>query len=542
MPAPDNHVDVLVAGAGSVGLFTTLFLARRGVRVLAVDRNPAPPVHPRAMGIGPRTVELLREAGLADEVDAACVDMSGSNLQMFSARTLADADLPALAAAAPPRTADFDEVTPRVLRGTCPQSRLDGVLVDAARRHGATVLFGFELVSFVRTTGGVAAVVRDADGERVVRADYLVGADGVRSGVRTRLGIPTSGPGALGLPLVSVLFRADLDDLTRGHTFVVCDVTTPEAPGGLLPVDGAHEWIYHTRYDPARGRSFEDFTPDRCRELVRAAVGRDVAVEVVSVLPWQARGQVADRFRSGRVFLVGDAAHAIPPVGAFGLNTGAADAHNLAWKLALVLRGTADPALLDTYEAERLPVARTALEQSVLRLGDPSLHWARGPEGAAKRAAAGALNAPVVHLGYRYSSAAVVDPPAALPSTEDVALDLDGAPGSRVPHVWLKSDTGQVSTLDLLGPGFTLLAGADGAPWATAAAEVSAELGVPVDAPGIGTDLVDLDARWERTAGITASGAVLVRPDGFVGWRAASLPEDPRTALRRALGAILGRP
>lgn len=536
--------DVLVAGGSTVGLFTAAFLSRAGVRTLVAERHPAPLAHPRAMGVGPRTVELLRAAGIADAVDAVCMDMSGGNLQKFATPTLAEADLPALSRQAPPRTDEFRHLTPQTLRGTCPQGRLDEVVIDRARRSGAEIEFSTELLSFEQDDDGVTAHLTGPDGPYEVRARYLVAADGARSGVRQALGIDTAGPGTLGDPLVSVLFRADLDELTGGQPFVVCDITTPEAPGGLLPVDGKREWIYVTRYSPAAGQAAEDFTPDRCRALIRAAVGRaDLPVEVVSVLPWQARGALAERFRSGRVFLAGDAAHVIPPVGAFGMNTGVADAHNLAWKLVHVLGGHAGPGLLDTYEAERLPVARTALRQSMLRLEDPSLHWGTGDEGRRRRAEAGALNAPVVHLGYRYDSAAVLDAVPELPSHEDVEQDLDGSPGSRLPHRWLTRAGERISTLDLVDSRFTLLAGPQGGPWLEALDKVAAPLGVPVDGHRIGggAEVADPDSGWPAGAGIEESGAVLVRPDGFVGWRARSLDGAPAELLEAALSALLAR-
>ncbi|MEV7966497.1 FAD-dependent monooxygenase [Sphaerisporangium sp. NPDC088356] len=545
----DRQVDVLIVGGGTVGLFSALFLSRLGVSTLTVDRHPAPLVHPRAMGIGPRTVELLREAGIADAVDAVCMDMSGSDLQMFSTPTLAEADLPALAAKALPRLGDFDHVTPQTLRGTCPQSELDKVVLDAARTQGADVRFGTELRAFTQDESGVTAELDGPHGRTGVRARYMVAADGARSGVRAALGIGTSGPGTLGLPLISMLFRSDLSGLTQGQTFTMCEITTPAAPGGLLPVDGKREWIYHTRYDPATGRSPADFTPELCLGLIRAAVGVPALdAEVVSVLPWQVRGAVADHFHTARVLLTGDAAHVVPPVGAFGMNTGVADAHNLAWKLAYVLSGAAGPGLLETYEAERRPVALTTLEQALNRLGDPSLHWGRGPEAAARRAAAGTLNAPVLHLGYRYDSAAVIDARPALPSAEDVEADLDGAPGSRLPHVWLSRSGTRVSTLDLVRSRFTLLTGPGGAAWLDAARDVSAELDVEVDGhrigrrPGPDGELGDPEARWPDVAGIGETGTVLVRPDGFVGWRATSLPAFPGAVLYEVLAKLLCSP
>lgn len=541
---PSSNTDVLVVGGSTVGLFTALFLSRAGVRALVAERHAAPLAHPRAMGIGPRTVELLRTAGIADAVDAECMDMQGGALQAFSTPTLAEADLEALWRQAPPRPDVFRDVTPQALRGTCPQGRLDKVIVEAARASGARIEFGTELVGFTPDSEGVTARLAGPDGPVDVRARYLVAADGARSGVRETLGIGTHGPGMIGDPLISVLFHADLHEFTGGRPFIVCDITTPEAPGGLLPVDGGKEWIYTFRYPRDSGLGPRDFTPGRCAERIRTAVGRtDLPLDVVSILPWQVRGMIADRFRSGRVLLAGDAAHVIPPVGAFGMNTGAADAHNLAWKLAAVLGGQAGDGLLDSYEEERRPVAETALEQSMLRLSDGSLHWQTGPEGRRRRAAAGALNAPVVHLGYRYASRAVLGAVPELPSGEDVELDLDGSPGSRLPHRWLSLYGRRLSTLDLVDYRFTLLAGPRGGAWRDALGKVTARLGVPVDSHliGEGTEADGRDPGWAAGVGIEDSGALLVRPDGFVGWRARCLDGAPERLLEEALTTLLDR-
>ena len=509
----ERHVPVLIAGGGTVGLSAALFLAHHGVPALLVERQDAPSIHPRATGVGPRTVEFLREVGIADEVDAVAVDMSTGGLGKFSAVTLAGADLPAEPPVPRQTVERFGDVSPHVLRGTCPQSRLDRVLLRAAVDRGADVRFGTRLMTFAQEDDGVVA---DLDGE-TVRADYLIAADGVRSGVRTALGIGTTGPGDLGRPKLNILFRADLTRYTGGRSFVTCDITTPEAPGMLVTVDNATEWIFHVDADGP-------LPVARCAELIRAAVGDpDLDVAVLSALPWRVRGLLADRFRDGRVFLAGDAAHAVPPIGAFGMNTGVADAHNLAWKLALVLAGTAGTSMLDTYETERRPVAAMTLEQALLRLGDPRLHWASGAPGRELRAAAGALHAPVVQLGYRYDSTAVIDPQPALPSTEDVALDLDGTPGSRLPHRWVAPG---VSTLDLVRSRFTLLSNADA--WLRAASSV-----------GVAGSRVDVDG-WHAAVGVGADGAVLVRPDGFVAWRAVGARADPEAALKEVLSRVLG--
>ncbi|MGN9845584.1 FAD-dependent oxidoreductase [Nonomuraea sp. H19] len=464
--------DVLIVGGGSVGLSAAVFLARHGVHALMVEREPGPRIHPRATGLGLRTVELLREAGLEEAVNEVAIDMTGATLGKITVDRLAGADLAALAAARPTRAQTLDDISysPARLRGVCPQNRLDRVLLDAARERGARVAYDTELVSLEQDADGVTAVVSGPGGTRDLRARYVIAADGARGSVRDLLGIGLSGPGTLGPELHNIMFRADLSHLTGPYGFALCEITGPQAPGMLMAIDGKSEWVFHTAQEPGT-------------DLIRTAIGDPaLEVEILSVLGWRARGQVADRFSLGRVFLAGDAAHAVPPTGAFGLNTGVADAHNLAWKLACVLSGRSAPGLLGTYHDERRPVALLALEQSLLRMRDLRLHFDDGPDAAELRARAGAVNAPIVHLGYRYG-ATVED----LPSTEDVALCLDGSPGSRVPHVWI----GDRSTLDLVDAEFCVFAEH------------------PV--PGLDVPVHVIDG-WPY-------GTLLVRPDGFVAWR-----------------------
>jgi putative polyketide hydroxylase len=249
----DTRIPVLIAGGGTVGLSAALFLAHHGVAALVVERQPGPSPHPRATGLGPRSVEFLRQAGLQEAVDAVAIDMPEGSLGKLSARTLASAELSGLPRTAParPRSGWADRVSPAVIRGTCPQDRLDSVLLPAARERGATVRYATRLVSLEQDARGVTALLDD----QVVRAEYLIAADGVRSGVRAALGIGTSGPGALSGPKI-ILFRADLSPYTKGQRFLNCDITNPDAPGMLMTVDGEKEWIFHTAYDPdAGGRS-----------------------------------------------------------------------------------------------------------------------------------------------------------------------------------------------------------------------------------------------------------------------------------------------
>ncbi|ARE78636.1 hypothetical protein B6R96_35845 [Streptomyces sp. Sge12] len=518
-PAP---VPVLVVGGGSVGLLTAALLTHHGVPAVLVERRSGPSVHPRATGIGPRTVEVLRELGLDAAVDAAAVDLRGAAGKAV-ARTVVEmgaGDVRTVPMPKPP-TADEPDVTPFRLRGVCAQDRLDAVVAADLARRGADLRWSTRLVGIAQDAAGVDVELEGPDGRYSLRCARVVAADGTHSTVRTALGVGTSGPGDLGKSMINILFHADLRPHLRGMSFATCTITTPEAPGLLATVDGETNWVFHVPCDVDAGERPEDFTYERCAAVVRLAVGDpDLDVEVRSVLPWRPRSAAAESFAVGRVFLVGDAAHTVSPLGAFGLNTGVADAHNLAWKLAAVHHGEAGTGLLDTYAHEREPVAAATLDQAMRRLADPELHWGRGPEADAARAAAGVWAAAVVHLGQRYDSAAVVDPQPELPSTVDLDLVLDGSPGSRVPHAWIDG----VSTLDLVASRWTLLVGVAGDHWLRAAADV----GLPAHR---------VEAPW-----LSEAGALLVRPDGIVAMRATTSATDPTRFLTAVMDQVLARP
>jgi putative polyketide hydroxylase len=523
---PEPPIPVLIAGGGTVGLSAALFLAARGVPALVVERRAGISIHPRALGVGIRTIEIFRSLGLEDAVCTVGRRLTFGQGRI-SARTLASADwssfykLPAAEPGAIP--------SPTVGGAACSQDLLDEIVLGAACERGAEVRFGVEVVAVEQDAAGVTATVVEREGgaasQRTIRAEYLIVADGAGGGLRETLGVPVSGPGVLGPPIVNILFRADLRTIAQGHEITFAILNNEELNQGLLmSIDGRERWVLHVPFDPAR-ESAEDFTPERCRDLVaRVALGApELPVEILSVLPWRVGARLADRFREGRIFLAGDAAHVMPPMGGFGMNTGIADAHNLAWKLARVLRGQAGPGLLDSYDAERRPVARFTMDQALLRLESPPLHW--DPSRTAEREEKGIAADMVVHLGYRYGSPAP-------PSLFDLDRDLDGAPGSRVPHAWLEREGQRVSTLDLAGAGFALLAGPEGGDWCGAAAAVAERL--EMDLPAFRIP----DEAWCRAAGVGKRGALLVRPDGFVAWRAERQEGEEEDVLERVLREV----
>ncbi|MGW3356988.1 FAD-dependent oxidoreductase [Streptomyces bungoensis] len=538
----DHRVPVLIVGGSLVGLSMSLFLGRLGVRHLLVERHSGTSIHPRGRGNNVRTMELFRVAGIEPDIKAAASLLADNHGILQTPTLVGDAG-----------EWLFKEIDPGggLARFSptgwclCSQNDLEPVLLDSARELGGDLRYYHRMESFEQDADGVTAVVLDRDTERTytVRADYLVAADGPRSPVRGALGIGQSGPGDL-FANVSATFRsAALAEVVGDRRFICCYLTHPDADGALLPVDNKEHWVFHAPWHPERGETLDSFTPERLRGHIRQAVGvPDLDVEITGKASWRAAERVADRYAHGRVFLAGDSAHEMSPTGAFGSNTGIQDAHNLAWKLAAVLGGWAGPALLATYDTERRPVAlATSARASARSVEHSHPGFAPAPGvGVGKRG--GILN---VVLGYHYPHGAVLGTDPEQPVVPD-ALALSGRPGTRAPHLWLRRAGERISTLDLYERSLVLLADSpDDAGWHAAARRLAETDGVPLDAyrvgPGSDADLTYEDdaTDWARAHGVTADGTVLIRPDGFVAWRATGAVPDPEGVLREILRSLL---
>ena len=518
--AQPREIPVLIIGAGPAGLATAIGLARHGVSSLLVERHPGTSIFPKASGISTRTMEILRSWGLEEALREHSQDVQ---MLMSIRPTLTGPQLAAVRGGFPSHEEALSVSPTRT--AIVPQDRLEPILLDHARELGVEVRFGTELVSLEQDASGVTAVVCSvADGTcSTVRASYVVGADGTRSTVRDLLGIEAHGPTDLG-DYATVLFRADLWSLLGEERYGLYQLNGP-VPGVLVPTGRDDRWVLGMQWDP-RSELFADYTPERCIELVRAATGvPDLEVEVIARMPIEFVAQAADRVRAGRTFLIGDAAHRMPPFGGRGLNTAVADAFGLSWKLAWVLRGWADAALLDTYAEEREPVGRHNLSL------------------AAERSQGGTPDGLTEDMGYVYRSAAIdagaaVDEPAPSHLFPTVAT-----PGARLPHATLRGPGGAMSTHDLIGQGLTLITGPGGDAWLDAAMKVAAGLPFSITAHIVGTDLDSEDGSFGERFGLGSDGTVLVRPDAHIAWRReAGAVVDHTAALRAAVALATGCP
>jgi 2,4-dichlorophenol 6-monooxygenase len=580
-----DEIPVLIVGGGPVGLSAAVLLAQRGIEVLLVERRSFESRFPRAHLLNVRTMEIFHEMGVAADIYRLGpqddrwrkVVWYTSIAGPTASHGLKLGEVPAWGGGADAQR--YAEASPRRF-SNLPQTRLDPLLWRHADAACPGRIRAYQELTDLQQHdgGGVTATIADRQTgvTRTVRARYVVAADGGRVSTDL-LGVEREGPKAI-QDVVSYHVSTDLSMWSEPDALLAHFIQPwgGGRPVGVLqalgPVEygrGSSEWLVAVNRRPNEPPFPDDETAlARAREML--GVPADHPLTLHSVSHWQFEGVVAQRFRVGSTFLAGDAAHRHPPTGGLGLNAGVQDAHNLAWKLAAVIDGHADDALLDTYESERRPVAAYYTAHSLENAGrhapighalglEPRLSEAEGwqevavflsdtPAGEKRRALvaeAVAENANDysqlnVEAGYRYVSGALIPDGTPLPPWAASPTDFRPTtqPGHHLPHVWLRQATGSpVSTLDLVATdGFTLFAGSLAAgTWQAAARTASERSHLPVRAVIVDEE----EAGWAAVREVQAGGAVLTRPDRKVAWRATVEPVDASEALSDAVATIL---
>ena len=577
------ETDVLIVGSGPAGSAAALFLSTLGVPNIMITKYRWTANTPRAHITNQRAMEVFRDTGIEDQVlaDATphelvgdtvfCTSIAGEEIgRIRTWGTRAD------------REGDYRLASP-CLVVDIPQTYLEPILVRNATMRGTQSRFSTEYLSHTQDDDGVDVEVRDrlTGQEYTIRAEYLIGADGARSQVAADIGLPYEGAMDIAGSM-NITFKADISAYCEHRPSVLYWVIQPGSNVGgigaglVRMVRPWNEWLIVWGYD------IDDEPPvvdeAAATQIVRNLLGMpELEAEITGTSLWGNNEMYATHLQSGRVFCAGDAVHRHPPSNGLGSNTSVQDSYNLAWKLAAVLKGQASPALLDSYSQERAPVAERIVkranrssrefvdffvalgiteakteEEMITRIEERK---ANTPAGAAKRAALVKamelknyeFNAHGVDLGQSYQSSAVVSDgtPRPEPARDpDLYYRASTVPGSHLPHAWVGDNRRKLAMMDLAPyTRFTLITGIAGEAWESAAGKVAAELGVDLGTVviGPGRDVTDLYYDWAGLREVEESGALLVRPDKHIGWRAATLPDDPESALRDALKRILAR-
>jgi 2,4-dichlorophenol 6-monooxygenase len=590
----DVEVPVLIVGGGGAGLTASMLLSQLGVESLLVSAWPGTSILPKAHVLSPRTMEIFGDVGVADEIydkgtPAQNMQATGWYAGLAGPHDGYGREIGRLEAWGGGYT-DPDYIAASACRtANLPQIRLEPILRKQAEKLAGSdkVRFNHDMLSFAQHADGVTAQVLDKHtGDTYeVRCGYLLGCDGGRT-VGKLLGIQMEGVRDV-MNMVSVHMTADLSRWARDPEVLIRWLVNPDfggmwASGVLVPMGPDHwgpdseEWVFHLQYSVDDADAMDQA---KVLERMRATLGiPDFNPEVHNISHWILEALVAERFRDGRVFLLGDAAHRHPPTGGLGLNSAVQDAHNLCWKVAAVLDGAASEALLDSYELERRSVDannadramknalnHVTVEQAIGLSSQASAAenwdqlrpiWQDVPGAKQKRHLINTAIATQtmefrhhpVDFGYNYREGAIVhdDQTPDLEPLESIRLYQPSTrPGHPLPHAFVEYAGRRTSTAELVGAGgFLLIAGEDGHDWCEAAAKLAEDNAIALEAVRIGVlsgDYIDIRCAWLKQREISAQGALLVRPDRYIAWRSLGRVDNPYMELRNVFSQILHR-
>ncbi|TNE64720.1 MAG: 2,4-dichlorophenol 6-monooxygenase [Rhodobacteraceae bacterium] len=583
---PDYETDVLIIGTGPAGSATAALLSSYGIENMVVNRYRWLANTPRAHITNQRTMEVLRDLGreVEDEayLHATHKELMGENIFCES---LAGEEIGRMKAWGnhPLSAAEHKMSSPSTMNDL-PQTFMEPILFKTACSRGTQAKMSTEYLRHEQDDDGVTTTCRDrlSGKDITIRSKYLIGADGAKSLVADHLGLPFEGQMGVGGSM-NILFKADLSKYVAHRPSVLYWVMQPGADVGgigmglVRMVRPWNEWLIVWGYDinAPEPKVTEEMATDVARQLIGDP---ELKIELLSANTWTVNNYYATELSKGRVFCMGDAVHRHPPSNGLGSNTSIQDSFNLAWKLAMVLKGQAGEALLDSYTAERAPVAKQIVTRANKSIGETgpifdALGMSEGVDpvqmqknlearcdgtSAAERQREAIrkaiafkkyeFDAHGVEMNQRYRSGAVLTDGQVEPDFElDAELHHQPTtwPGARLPHAWLyATDGAEVSSLDLCGHGrFTVLTGLGGEAWCAAAEELSSELGFEIACHVIGPrrPYMDHSGDWARASEITDTGCLLVRPDHHVAWRSHKLAKEPKAELKRVLSAVLAR-
>jgi 2,4-dichlorophenol 6-monooxygenase len=573
------QTDVLVVGSGPAGGAAALFLAELGIPTILISKYRWTANTPRAHITNQRTMEIMRDMGVEAAVEAEATEHMLCGDTVFCTSIAGDEIGRILTwGTHPARAADHLLASPSHMCDI-PQTYLEPIMITAATKKGTHTRFSTEYISHVQDADGVTATVRDRLTGSVyqIRAKYMLGADGARSIIQQELQLPMEGKMDIAGSM-NITFKADLAAHVGHRPSVLYWVIQPGAniggigAGLVRMVRPWNEWLIVWGFDISQPPPVLD--DDAAVQIVRNLVGiPDLEVEITGKSLWGNNECFATHLQKDRVFALGDAIHRHPPSNGLGSNTSIQDSYNLCWKIASVLRGEADPSLLETYSQERAPVARQIVTRANkssrefvhlfdalgIKPGMAAEEMAKEIEERKAPTAAGAkkradlvtamdqknyeFNAHGVEMGQFYASDAIISDGTKPINDRDPELyyKQSTSPGARLPHAWVGSHVKKVSTLDTAPyTSWTVITGTTGAKWAEAAKAAGKKLGVKVKSVVIGPaqDVEDLYYDWAKLREVDEDGAILVRPDKHVAWRRKSMASDPESELTAALAKV----